>query len=90
MKIYVGRWDLLPEDWKGPNILDGKSEEEIKKETWRQFVSEIERTFDDADPIPGEYSPAQFKELFGGLDMEQIKETYFVRRFENGKSVLAE
>ena len=30
MKIYVGRWSLLPESWEGYNGLSEKSEEEIK------------------------------------------------------------
>ena len=36
MKIYVGRWDLLPEEWEGINGLYEKSEEEIAAEISRE------------------------------------------------------
>lgn len=36
MKIYVGRWDLLPEEWEGYNGLSEKSEEEIFNEVVRE------------------------------------------------------
>lgn len=36
MKIYVGRWDLLPEEWEGINGLYDKSEEEIFDEVVRE------------------------------------------------------
>ena len=36
MKIYVGRWALLPEDWDGINGLRDKDEEEIQAELSRE------------------------------------------------------
>lgn len=36
MKIYVGRWGLLPAEWEGYNGLNEKSEEEIFDEVVRE------------------------------------------------------
>lgn len=63
MKIYVGRWDLLPYDWEGINGLEIKSEEEIVKELAR----EIEE-YDDNHPVSdnrmGIYTPGEFENEF--------------------------
>lgn len=37
MKIYVGRWDLLPEEWEGYNGFCEKSENEIFDEVVREI-----------------------------------------------------
>lgn len=31
MKIYVGRWDLLPEEWEGYNGLSEELQEKLYK-----------------------------------------------------------
>ncbi len=36
MKIYVGRWNLLPDSWEGYNGLSEKSEAQISDEVLRQ------------------------------------------------------
>lgn len=38
MNIYVGRWDLLPEEWEGYNGLGEKSEGEIFDEIVREIL----------------------------------------------------
>lgn len=45
MKIYVGRWDLLPESWEGYNGLSEKSEKEIMAEVSREVDIMEEDTF---------------------------------------------
>ena len=58
MKIYVGRWDLLPAEWEGYNGLSEKSEEEIKAEISRE-VDIIEE-----DTFIAIYEPEEFEETF--------------------------
>ena len=66
MKVYVGRWDLLPGYWEGINGLYEKSEEEIKKEVLRQMQLQSDESFEESDPIPGIYTAIQFEETFNG------------------------
>lgn len=58
MKIYVGRWNLLPESWEGYNGLSEKSEEEIKAEVSRE-VNIMEE-----DSFIAIYEPDEFEETF--------------------------
>lgn len=63
MKIYVGRWDMLPEDWEGINGLYEKSEEEIRLETEREY-SEYALKGAGPDDNIGTYEPKVFEETF--------------------------
>ena len=58
MKIYVGKWSLLPESWEGYNGLVEKSEEEISKEVSREVNIMEEDTFIAI------YTPEEFEETF--------------------------
>ncbi len=77
MKIYVGRWDLLPKAWKGINGLYEKSEKEIYDEIQRQ-----DSVFGWHDDYIGVYDPFVFEETFNqGLENQLTGETYFIRIF---------
>ena len=59
MTIYVGRWDMLPEDWEGINGLYEKSKHEI--------IDEVARQMDIAgDDNVGAYTQTEFEETFNG------------------------
>ena len=57
MKIYVGRWDLLPEDMEG---YDGLSK--VDSFTTAEEVAREKRHSDDK--FIGEYSGEEFEETF--------------------------
>lgn len=63
MKIYVGRWDLLPEEWKSINGLYEKSEDEIYEEVMRQDMLLFENEDTEGDYV-GVYEPIEFEEEF--------------------------
>ena len=78
MKIYVGRWDLLPEKWDGINGLYEKSEEEISKEVARQNWTDEGYI----DPFVGIYTSQEFEETFnqdlnGGVNTQN----YWIKIF---------
>lgn len=58
MKIYVGRWDLLPKDWEGYNALVEKNEDEISFEIVQESTTR--------DMFVGQYTPAEFENTFNG------------------------
>lgn len=58
MKIYIGRWDLLPESWEGVNGLDEKSEKEIIAEVRREV------DIDEDDYYIAIYEPEEFEATF--------------------------
>lgn len=60
MKIYVGRWDLLPEEWEGYNELVGKTEAEI----FNEIVREVD--VDGKDRFIAIYKPREFEDTFNG------------------------
>ncbi len=78
MKIYVGRWDLLPDSWEGYNGLSEKVEPEISKEVARQ-----NRTDEGyIDPFIGIYTPQGFEVTFnedlnGGVNTKK----YWIKIF---------
>ena len=63
MKIYVGRWDLLPVEWEGYNGLCEKSEEEINAETKRQQEFLLQDTGYEDDFV-GSYFLDEFEDTF--------------------------
>lgn len=58
MKIYVGRWNLLPDSWEGYNGLSEKSEKEI--------MAEVSREVDimEEDTLIAVYEPEEFEDTF--------------------------
>lgn len=87
MKIYVGRWSLLPPEWEGINGLYEKSEKEIADEISRQ-VTKYAKIHGIEDNLIAIYTPAEFEETFNGDENTLIGGTYFVKFFEDGKSVI--
>lgn len=86
MKIYVGRWDLLPPEWEGYNGLMEKNEEEIKKEVLRQqavdFVAFCKKERGSADAVIGIYVPKKFEEMFNGDICDAVNTSdYWIRVF---------
>lgn len=76
MNIYVGRWDLLPAEWKGKNRLSERSEEEIKAEISRQ-VDTMEE-----DEFIAIYTPEEFEETFNQRPTHFVDlKTYWIRIF---------
>ena len=76
MKIYVGRWKLLPESWEGYNGLSEKSEEEIMAEVIRQVD-----IMEDDDFI-AVYTPEEFEETFNQCLTHFIdSNTYWIKIF---------
>ena len=63
MIIYVGRWDLLPEEWEGINGLYEKSEEEIKAELFREMEEWGKENICE-DNFVGAYTPEEFEDTF--------------------------
>ena len=64
MKIYVGRWDLLPEEWEGYNGLSEKSEEEIIAEVKREIDAWEDIYHNPYNNFMGFYSLKDFEETF--------------------------
>ncbi len=82
MKIYVGRWDLLPEDWEGINGLYEKPEWLIKHEIARQYEADMLRNPLGCQFLIGEYTPIQFEETFNGDNERKLNGTdYWIKIF---------
>ena len=86
MTIYVGRWDLRPKDSEGINGLYVSSEQTLKDEIGRQMDTVVE-DFCGPDPLVGAYTPAEFEETFNEDAGHLHGLTYFIKFFEDGKSV---
>ena len=88
MTIYVGKWSLLPKEWEGINGLYEKSEDEIREELCRQ-IDEWAKSHRTEDNLMGAYTLAEFEEEFNGDDHKKLNgKTYFIKIFQDGKSVL--
>lgn len=75
MIFLVGRWDLLPEEWEGINGLYEKSEDDIRKEVFRQMDL-------SADKYIGGYTMEEFEETFNGDNEGDFNGTnYFIKIF---------
>ena len=78
MRIYVGRWDLLPKEWEGFNGLAEKDEEEIKAELSREIG--MDRGYHDN--FLAIYTRAEFEDTFNGdLLGDFNNEKYWIRIF---------
>lgn len=76
MKIYVGRWDLLPEEWEGVNGLYEKSEKEIEAEVSREV------DLDEEDCFIAIYEDEEFEETFNHTLTEHISSNkYWIKIF---------
>lgn len=81
MKIYVGRWDLLTDEWEGYNGLIEKSEEEIASECNRQLDESMEKEGME-DKFIARYTPAEFEDTFNQcLDESFSTDVYWIRIF---------
>lgn len=82
MKIYVGRWDLLPAEWEGYNGLSDKSEEEIKAEVTGQQALLLTET-GEMDKFIGCYTQEEFEETFNQCLTRFIdSKDYWIKIFE--------
>ena len=81
MKIYVGRWDLLPYDWEGINRLEKATKEEIIAELARE-IQDYDNTHNYADNRMGAYTPEEFETEFNYDTRNQFTtETYWIKFF---------
>ncbi len=81
MKIYVGSWDLLPENWEGCNGLSERNEDEIRKEISREIDLFCERNGYEDNHI-AVYSAAEFEDTFNQTLINHISsEDYWIRIF---------
>lgn len=81
MKIYVGRWDLLPKEWEGYNELVSKGHQEIIDEIGREIDTYAE-TNSREDNFMGVYTPREFEDTFNGDLIDAFNnEKYWIRIF---------
>lgn len=76
MKIYVGRWDLLPEELEGYNGLSKMDSWDASEEVAREMRHMKE------DKLIGEYTPQEFEETFNqDLNGEVNTKKYWIKIF---------
>ena len=81
MKIYVGRWDLLPLEWEGINGLEEATKKEIVAEL-AQEVEEYDNTHPYTDNRIGVYTPEEFEAEFNyDTEGQFTADTYWIRIF---------
>lgn len=81
MNIYVGRWDLLPEEWEGYNGLSEKDEEEISEELNREMNLFYEKNGYDDNNI-ARYDHLDFEDTFNQTLTNHISSKhYWIRIF---------
>ena len=81
MKIYVGRWDLLPASWEGYNGLSERLENEIQHEVFEEQRVCRSKPF-DKDYYPGVYTHKQFEETFNAdINNDFRTDTYWIKIF---------
>ena len=81
MKIYVGRWDMLPEKWNGYNGLSERAENEIQHEAMEEQRVCRARAF-DKDYYPGVYTAKQFEETFNAdINNDFRTDIYWIKIF---------
>ena len=80
MKIYVGRWDLLPEEWEGYNGLSKMDHWDTSEELSRE-IRKYAETHTKEDNLMGVYTPEEFEETFN-QDLEKLNtQTYWIKIF---------
>lgn len=76
MTIYVGRWDLLPEDMEGYNGLSEKDHWDIAEEVAREMRLTKE------DKLIGEYTEVEFEDTFNqDINNSLRTDTYWIKIF---------
>lgn len=81
MKIYVGRWDLLPEEWEGINGLEKASEKEVEHELNRELDTMLQKYHEEDNRI-AIYTPKEFEAEFNYDTKGQFStETYWIKIF---------
>lgn len=89
MTIYVGRWDLLPEDFEGINGLYDASEKEIREEVYRQDALCVDEMDDQYDHI-GIYTVEEFEEEFNANEGALNGGKYWIKFFQDGKNLVGQ
>lgn len=75
MKIYVGRWDLLHEDWDGYNGL-------VKMDSWDAAEEVAREKRHSDDKFIGEYSGEEFEDTFNqDLNNSLRTDRYWIKIF---------
>lgn len=81
MKIYVGRWDLLPANLEGYNGLSQMKRMDVACELSRE-IDEYAKTHTKEDNLMGVYNEAEFEETFNQDIEERFNtQTYWIKIF---------
>lgn len=81
MKIYVGRWDLLPLSWEGINGLNKADKKTICEELARE-IEEYDDTHPITDKLMGVYTLKEFEDEFNYDTKGRFTtDTYWIKIF---------
>ena len=81
MKIYVGRWDLLHEDYEGYNGLSKVDSFTTAEELSRE-IRQYAKTHTKEDNLMGVYTAEEFEDTFNqDLKGEFNTQTYWIKIF---------
>lgn len=81
MRIYVGRWDLLPEEWDGYNGLLKMDHWDTAEELSRE-IREYAKTHTKEDNLMGVYEAEEFEDTFNqDLENRLNTQTYWIKIF---------
>lgn len=81
MKIYVGRWDLLPASYEGINWIERATQRQVLEEIGRE-IEEYADTHPVEDNRMGVYTPKEFEAEFNYDTKGQFTtETYWIKIF---------
>lgn len=81
MKIYVGRWDLLPEELEGYNGLSKMNRMDVAVELSRE-IDEYAKTHTVEDNLMGVYNEIEFEDTFNQDIEERFNtQTYWIKIF---------
>lgn len=76
MKIYVGRWDFLPDEWEGYNGLSKMDSWDASEEVAREMRHMKE------DKLIGEYTDLEFEDTFNqDINNSLRTDTYWIKIF---------
>ena len=79
--VYVGRWDLLPEDWEGINGLYEATKPDIINELSREIDAYAE-THTKEDNFMGAYTLEEFEDTFNQCLTHFLdSKTYWIKFF---------
>ena len=81
IRVYVGRWDMLPLAWEGVNGLELADKKEIKRELARE-IEEYDDTHPTTDNRMGVYTLEEFEAEFNYDTKSQFTtDTYWIKFF---------